>query len=337
MKNEPTIKQWEKLYEVACNIKIMQPWSALWDTDIITIQLPNRDEPIFISTMGRGGECYGIGVYPGLEEMGVFYDMLSSTQDDEVANPMFYQNCMTCYFGNRDELSPKEREIIKELGLKFRGKDNWIYFRSMKPGYYPWFLTSDEVSLMTEALQNYVMSVRCVLEDRLYVNFEQNETLFRIYSKERQEWLNYATQMPEIPRTTLIIDEKELTDRIKSMPKTKSFIEIDRKFIPTPVQEKKTETPHFLSLIAILDRNNGECITYDMVKTNEKDVILLSLLLNYFDEHGKPTKIFIRNDRMKRYLADFCQKTGITLVSNKGMRCFDEFAQGMFAFLDNGR
>ncbi len=335
MVNQPTIEQWEKLYEVACNIKKIQPWNALWDTDIITIKLPNRNEEIFVSTMGRNGECYGIGVYPGYEEMNALSDMMSSMQNNDASDPLFYQNCIMCYFGNRDELTTKERAIIKELGLKFRGADNWIYFRRMKPGYYPWFLTSDEVNLMTEALQNYIMAALCVLENKFSVDFEQNETLIRVYSEERKEWINFATPMPEIPRKMLVVNEVELIERVKSMPKTKSVIEIDRVFIPAPVQEKKTDIPYFPSLIAILERNSRECIMYDTINNDEDNAILLSMMIDYIERYGKPAKIFVRNDRTACYFYDFCKKTGINLVSNQGMHYFDEFAEGMLAFVGN--
>ena len=31
------------------------------------------------------------------------------------------QNCITCYWGNRDEIDDEMYSIIKQLGLRFRG------------------------------------------------------------------------------------------------------------------------------------------------------------------------------------------------------------------------
>lgn len=62
-----TTEQWRRLYEIAAALKNMEPWRVLWDTDIVTIQLPDRKEPVFCSVMGRGRECYGIGIYPGYD------------------------------------------------------------------------------------------------------------------------------------------------------------------------------------------------------------------------------------------------------------------------------
>ena len=38
------------------------------------------------------------------------------------------QNCITCYWGNRDEIDDEMYSIIKQLGLRFRGNGNWILF-----------------------------------------------------------------------------------------------------------------------------------------------------------------------------------------------------------------
>lgn len=50
-----------------------------------------------------------------------------------------------CNYGNRDELIIKECDIIKKLDLKFRGKNNWIYFRIFESGYVFYMFDRDEV------------------------------------------------------------------------------------------------------------------------------------------------------------------------------------------------
>lgn len=41
---------------------------------------------------------------------------------------MFSQNNLTCYWGNREESTNKQRKNIKEMGYKYRGKNQWLYF-----------------------------------------------------------------------------------------------------------------------------------------------------------------------------------------------------------------
>lgn len=63
---------------------------------------------------------------------------------------LFNQKNLTCYWENRDELSNKQRRIIKELGYTFRGKNQWLYFMSNEPGYYPYNMDEEEVMRMSE-------------------------------------------------------------------------------------------------------------------------------------------------------------------------------------------
>ncbi|MGL4484896.1 MAG: DUF7309 domain-containing protein [Anaerovoracaceae bacterium] len=105
---KPTIMQWGKLYNLALEIKKKEPWNYLWDIDLVAVKLPGRDEPVYVSTMGRNGACFGIGVYPDNKAYYAFDEMAAASDEDRISNPMSYQNCIMCYYGERDELSPEE-------------------------------------------------------------------------------------------------------------------------------------------------------------------------------------------------------------------------------------
>jgi len=66
-----------------------------------------------------------------------------------------------CYFGNRDELSSKELKVIKNLGLKFRGKNEWIYFRSFETGYVPYILDQAQVVQLILVFKQLYMALKC--------------------------------------------------------------------------------------------------------------------------------------------------------------------------------
>ena len=59
----------KELYQITLKIKKLEPWKYLYDVDLITIIVPNREEPVYCSIMGRGKEHYGIGVYPGVNQL----------------------------------------------------------------------------------------------------------------------------------------------------------------------------------------------------------------------------------------------------------------------------
>lgn len=112
--------------------------------DLIGIQKGAEKDTVFISVLGRGGECYGIAVYEGYAGLNRFLMLVmqgSMSLSSEYV--MFNQKNLTCYWGNRDELTNKQRKIIKDLGYTYRGKNQWLYFLSFEPGYYPYNMDAE--------------------------------------------------------------------------------------------------------------------------------------------------------------------------------------------------
>jgi hypothetical protein len=171
-----TDRQWEQLYEVVKNIRNLAPWQRLHESQRITLLLPGHNEPVYIVVMGNGKLTYGIGIYPGYDSFRRLTGMMENKLDEADMSAAFGQHCINLYFGDREELEPKDRHVIKKLGLKFRGKNEWPYFRSMKPGFMPWFINYKEAELTVAALQNFAMAYVAYAKDGLKVDFENGET-----------------------------------------------------------------------------------------------------------------------------------------------------------------
>lgn len=76
----------------------------------------------FVSIFGKRGDCYGITVYEGDDGLNDFMRLtLTDKMNLSAEFAMFSQNNLACYWGNREELSEKQRKTIKELGYKYRG------------------------------------------------------------------------------------------------------------------------------------------------------------------------------------------------------------------------
>lgn len=334
---ESSLAQWEKLYEVAIKIKELAPWDSLWDSDLITIMLPGHDEPTFISVMGRNGECYGIGVYPGYEAIDGLYRISKALDDESPFAALLTQSALMCYYGDREELMPEERQVIKSLNLRFRGKNNWIYFRSYSPGYYPWRLSDEEVQLMIDALQNFVMAFRAMTEKGTIVDFEHGETLFRMYSPEQELWLTSAAPMPPIPtiRRKLILDNEMLTQQLARKKKTGAQIDFDATFMPSPVQESKGKRPYFPRLLLVMDRREGLVLDQHIMDPAEDfGPALIDMLSGYVRKNGKPLAIHVRDTRIGAYIEDFCSKVGVKLVDDKGVPAIDAFLESLFEHME---
>lgn len=145
----------------------------------IGIREGNEEDTTFYSILGRGGECYGIVVYEGYEGLNHFM-MLSMQEQLNLSTEyvMFSQNNLTCYWGNREELTDKQRKNIKEMGYKYRGKNQWLYFLSFDPGYYPYNLDQDEVIRMTSYFLNLEIALQQYESAQIDVDFENGEMYY---------------------------------------------------------------------------------------------------------------------------------------------------------------
>lgn len=123
------------------------------ETEIFGVQYPETNELGFVSLMGMAGEHFAVPVYQGAEGLYGIQGFASEVEAG-TANPeeLFDIPQLQASFENRDQLDRQDREVIKKLGLKFRGAYAWPMFRSYRPGYMPWFVTAEEALRLTYAL-----------------------------------------------------------------------------------------------------------------------------------------------------------------------------------------
>lgn len=327
---EAAKQQWKQLFEVAGRIKQLKPWEYLSENDIVVIQAPERKEPIFCSVIGAGGEAFAVLVYPNFQSFSKRVQVFSHPD-----LPYYIlagrNDCLACNFGDRSELSPEDYNIVKDLGLKFRGKNQWIYFHSYKTGYAPWLLDSEEADVMISALQNFTMAFLCYAQGKLKVDFESGKILYRFYSGEKQQWFNCETDMPEIPEPVckqVTVKDEIYTAKLWKAHKTARRIEMELFYMPTPIQEKKGERPFYPQMCLIGDKGSGRIVGQHMLANGEKEEnVILSLLDGYIAQFGRPQSIQIRDETVEGLIGDFCAKCDIKIEKNVSLKAIDSFAE----------
>ena len=333
-RKKPSIEQWEALYEVAENLKKLAPWRALYDTDILVLQLPGRKEPIYCSVMGQGGMSFGIGIYPGHES----FLRLNRIINQDAYSPELLaleQDCLMCNFGSREDIETEDRAVMKQLGLRFRGANQWIYFRSMAPGQFPWYLDANQAELLTAALQNLFMLCVCYMEGKLKADFDAGETLLRWYDPEKEMWFNGVIPMPapKLDRSLDLQDELLLA-RLKRKKKTNARLELDSFYLPIPIQEDKLSPPAGIHMALLVDKDSGVVLDQS---TDGPDMPALaaapSMLVNYMEEYGRPAAVYVRSEWMGTLLRNTCKAVGVRLVEDEGIPMLDSCLDGLLKTL----
>ena len=327
MRKEASLEQWRSLYEVAIKFKMLKPWDHLWDMDLTRIELPEYQEPFFCSVMGKAGQCFAIGTYAGFDAINGFY-YIADNQQISSTQYIRYQNNLMCYFGARDELTSKELKVIKNLGLKFRGKTEWIYFRAFETGYTPYILDEHQVVQLTIVFQQLYMALKYFIESKIKVNFEGGSILYRRYDDESKLWI--TSEAPNIipPRVhmTPAINDELLLAKLNKLKATRNEVELDTLYLNVVINDKEFEKPFLGNMLIIADCKSGMLIDQNMLSPKDEVIEnILGIFINYLMQKGKPKTVYVRDEYMQDYLGNLCEKIGVLLKVKGKLKAIDSF------------
>ena len=321
---------WLELYEIAEKIQKLEPWKYLWDMDLLVYLYQPLNEIFYCTVMDNVGMHRAIAINQD-EQIHGFFELAKNKIPEYML--LNYQECLMCNFIGRQETLPKNREIIKELGLSFRGI--WISFESFEKGYEPSPINIKQVKIMIEALKNFYMMFRAIIEQRIKVDFENGEVLVRHYDKEKKLFLNYPAplMLPEKHYDTIKADNKFEKDIMK-LPQTEMEIEYEfLNYVPIRIRDNKEQDGRYYYPRArfIAERKSGFVISHDLINKNdyenEMNYIIESVefLINNFYKMGRPKSIYVRDEETKMYLKDIADKAKIKLMVKPKLKAIDEF------------
>jgi len=223
-------------------------------------------------------------------------------------------------------------KVIKDLGLKFRGRNQWIYYRSFKPNYAPYMLDQDEVIELTYVFQNLFMSLKAMIENNLKINFEEGNSLYRMYDKEQDLWLNFEgpMQIPNRGSMTIVLEDELLIENIKKQKYLKNAVEFDTVFINSVVEDKKFERPIMPKLIVIADSKTGILLHYNVMLPEDDEIQqILDFFIDFILDKGKPKTIYVRDEYMQDLLSDLCKKINTKILISEELPSIDTFAESI--------
>lgn len=336
MRREASLEQWKEMYETATRIKELKPWEKFWDMDLIGVRNGAEEDIVFYSILGRGGDCYGIAVYEGYEGLNSFL-MLAMQQSMNLKPEyaMANQRNLTCYWGNRNELTDKQRKIIKDLGYSYRGKNQWLYFLSFEPGYTPYNMDESEVLRMSEYLKDLELALLYYEETDMEVDFEQGNMFLLSFGEDKKTWNFGETSLPftTFQFGNLIITDDELLSDIKKAPRCDAVLEAEVSALGASVSDKKYDRPANPALSLLGDANTGTVIKFEMLEPEDDPIVMLAeILIGFIFQFGAPKEIRVSNVIVEAGLEQICDVCGIKLRRVKRLRGLDEFMQGMRRF-----
>ena len=255
----PEPAEWASLYQAAIRIKEMAPWEWMDETDIFGVQDPETDRIGFISVMGQLGEHYSVAVYLGPEALYDFWHF-EEYADESDAGELLAIPHLQASFEDRDTLDQQDRDVIKELGLKFRGRQAWPMFRSYRPGFFPWYVEAQEARFLTRALEQTLVMAPRIREDPALLELEDEESyLVRTACEEdgKLVWEDRIVRIaPPEPKSFPVHMDRQALEWLMAMEPTPLALEMDLFMAPAQIGERGAR-PRYAHLLLMVDGDSG--------------------------------------------------------------------------------
>ena len=342
MEEEPTISDWKALYQAALEFKEIEAWTWMYDSDVFGVQDPAGGEIGYCCIMGNLGEMFALALYLGSEGLESYMRVASEPPmvSPEALETMLTQKCLMASFGSREELTKEDRQVIKRLGLKFRGRTAWPLFRSYRPAYHPWYLTIDEARFLTLALQQAREVCLRFKGDPALFDPPQEELWFVRVPEETGEGLIWKDawlepdllEEEELP--TVPIDELRLARLKKAVQFMDAIWEMDFFLSPSAVQESKGERPYYPYLTMTVDHRSGFIFGTDLAPP-ESHLIEFPLRFLALAERLKklPTELWVKREDAYDLLEPLTSRLGIELYLVDELESLEEARTALGRFM----
>lgn len=137
MKELKNKDEWKKLFAAAGAFRDAACWRFMDDTDLFAVKDPASGVIYYCSVMGRGGQMFGLAAYKGEKGFAGYKRILAGEFEETPMDALYVQDCYMISFEDRELLYKRDLELIKSLGLKFRGRDAWPQFQDYASGMSP--------------------------------------------------------------------------------------------------------------------------------------------------------------------------------------------------------
>ena len=337
---QPSLQEWNTLYRAAIDFWKIQAWNWVNDTDLFGVKNPENDEVGYCCIVGALGEFLGVVVYLGTEGLESYLKtQMSESPEEDVFGTA---KCLVASFEDRKFLQKPDHEVIKRLGLKFRGAKSWPLFRSYEPGYYPWYLNQPQVRFLTLALRQAAdVSLRLKVNRNLLTSSEKVQYLVRVAEQSgpdlhwKDEWLSPAP-LKRTKDEAPVLDEIRL-QRLKKMGLRPAGIwEVDFFQFPAPIQEGGR--PFFPFCLLIVDQDSGFVFGTHLESKDRHKPEFHNHMLKVIGKNALlPQEIWVKREEVSQLFEVLVSRLGLKMKQVKKLNQLESAQKSMKSFLSSGK
>ncbi|MBI4489359.1 MAG: hypothetical protein HY694_09765 [Deltaproteobacteria bacterium] len=333
---------WKNLYDAAIAFRDIACWEWMSDSDIFGVQNPETGEVGYCCVLGQLGEVFGLAVYLGSEGLEQHRKIQSGKIHAGSPEFAYSQSCLTAWFGDRNDLDQADVKVVRELGLKFRGSNVWPQFRSLQPGYLPWYLTESEAKYLAVSVEQAREVALCLDKDPNWLSAPgKNHYLVRVpvdrdggWSWESR-WLNPAPMAKSKVRS-YPLDEVRLRWIKNTGERRQGIWEVGAFYMPTPVEGE--ERPYFPYSILCADHDSGSILGTALAEPSDWETEFSSCILDCIEEHDLlPSALWVRKEELRELFEPLASRLDIEVQLIRKLPAIDRARRAMLKYFKNRR
>lgn len=259
----PTLRQWGELFDAAIEFRDSHCFEWVDDTQLFGVTEPSSGSVWYCLILGNSGGVRGLAAYEGPMGLASLLETMEPDARPENAIGPNAPRSLLMFLGNRDKLDSEDSRVLKGLGLRFRGANQWPQFRSLVPGYRPWYLAGDEAVTMTLILRQSLEVARKLREqpDLPLVKGDWSILTRVPVGKNAARFKNAYVK----PDTEVVvpgffdvpIDELKIRRLKRDMVRSKSTWEVSAKWVEEPMRQNQRSRPFYPIMLVWVDRSTG--------------------------------------------------------------------------------
>jgi hypothetical protein len=222
----------EMLYELGGELFARHPWTLLADDELVLVEGASGGELCFCSFLGALGQVLSLHAYLGPDGYRLF-KRLHSGKPITVGEFLATGRCVFVEFVTLRELTPPDRALLKVMGHPLKRGARAPIFRSIRPGYHPWYVTEGEARVLAECVRAMLVFWDVFLDSDVEYWEEENVYPLLVPHAEEGKEHPYEIQMVKapLPPTAMpeppALDEARIEQIRKSEFPSRGTLEVD--------------------------------------------------------------------------------------------------------------
>ncbi|MGM0532787.1 MAG: DUF7309 domain-containing protein [Bacteroidota bacterium] len=262
------LELWKKIYSLCDEFFSQNPWKIFYEDDVFAVKSPESGNEYFISIMGSNEEVYAMSAYEGADALYQFWN-LHEREDLFPPETIMLIPHMMVSLDDRENIPQKQRSVIKELGLTYRGRKAWPNVERIIPAYLPIIPDDSHLHDLVHILEQSIHVIKRASKNKAFIHNEErheDDYLFREAKPDNGGWIwkDVYRRVPAPVRKEEITYTKKQLSSFKELPVSNHELEMDLVMVPAPVKDKG-QTAYFPFVFMLVDPEKATILDFEFL------------------------------------------------------------------------